>query len=112
MANGTRTLEVDGVSLELKVVRKRVKNINARLRGTFENLLYQRLVADIRKNPACFLAIIGDRGNDCFYIFIHQNRFIREWLLQCCIEYLSNAGRLLPDVPCFCQVINHTCRSS
>jgi predicted metal-dependent hydrolase len=34
MANGTRTLEVDGVSLELKVVRKRVKNINARLHGT------------------------------------------------------------------------------
>ena len=33
MANGTRTLEVDGVALELKVVRKRVKNINARLHG-------------------------------------------------------------------------------
>ena len=33
MANGLRTLEVDGVALELEVVRKRVKNINARLRG-------------------------------------------------------------------------------
>jgi predicted metal-dependent hydrolase len=33
MANGTRSLEVDGVALELKVVRKRVKNINARLHG-------------------------------------------------------------------------------
>jgi predicted metal-dependent hydrolase len=33
MANGTRALEVDGVALELKVVRKRVKNINARLHG-------------------------------------------------------------------------------
>lgn len=33
MANATRTLEVDGVALELKVVRKRVKNINARLHG-------------------------------------------------------------------------------
>jgi predicted metal-dependent hydrolase len=33
MANGIRTLEVDGVALELKVVRKRVKNINARLHG-------------------------------------------------------------------------------
>lgn len=33
MANGLRTLEVDGVVLELKVVRKRVKNINARLHG-------------------------------------------------------------------------------
>jgi predicted metal-dependent hydrolase len=33
MANGLRTLEVDGVALELKVVRKRVKNINARLHG-------------------------------------------------------------------------------
>jgi predicted metal-dependent hydrolase len=33
MANGFRTLEVDGVALELKVVRKRVKNINARLHG-------------------------------------------------------------------------------
>jgi len=33
MANGTRTVEVDGVALELKVVRKRVKNINARLHG-------------------------------------------------------------------------------
>jgi len=33
MANGMRTLEVDGVALELKVVRKRVKNINARLHG-------------------------------------------------------------------------------
>jgi predicted metal-dependent hydrolase len=33
MANGTRILEVDGVALELKVVRKRVKNINARLHG-------------------------------------------------------------------------------
>jgi predicted metal-dependent hydrolase len=33
MANEVRTLEVDGVVLELKVVRKRVKNINARLHG-------------------------------------------------------------------------------
>ena len=33
MANGIRTLEVDGVALDLKVVRKRVKNINARLHG-------------------------------------------------------------------------------
>ena len=33
MADGLRTLEVDGVALELKVVRKRVKNINARLHG-------------------------------------------------------------------------------
>jgi predicted metal-dependent hydrolase len=33
MANGPRTLEVDGMALELKVVRKRVKNINARLHG-------------------------------------------------------------------------------
>ena len=33
MANGLQTLEVDGVALELKVVRKRVKNINARLHG-------------------------------------------------------------------------------
>jgi hypothetical protein len=33
MTNGVRTLEVDGVALELKVVRKRVKNINARLNG-------------------------------------------------------------------------------
>jgi len=33
MADEVRTLEVDGVALELTVVRKRVKNINARLRG-------------------------------------------------------------------------------
>ena len=33
MADEVRTLEVDGVALELRVVRKRVKNINARLRG-------------------------------------------------------------------------------
>ena len=33
MTNNPRTLEVDGVTLELRVVRKRVKNINARLRG-------------------------------------------------------------------------------
>ena len=33
MADEVRTLEVDGVTLELRVVRKRVKNINARLRG-------------------------------------------------------------------------------
>ena len=33
MTNVVRTLEVDGVALELRVVRKRVKNINARLRG-------------------------------------------------------------------------------
>ncbi len=33
MTNNVRTLEVDGVPLELRVVRKRVKNINARLRG-------------------------------------------------------------------------------
>jgi len=33
MANGTRILDVDGVALELKVERKRVKNINARLHG-------------------------------------------------------------------------------
>lgn len=33
MANGRRTLKVDGVALELNVVRKRVKNINARLQG-------------------------------------------------------------------------------
>ncbi|MEJ2582596.1 MAG: M48 family peptidase, partial [Acidobacteriota bacterium] len=29
-----RTLEVDGVALQLEVVRKRVKNINARLHGS------------------------------------------------------------------------------
>ncbi len=34
MADSTRTLEIDGVALELKVVRKRVKNINARLNGS------------------------------------------------------------------------------
>jgi predicted metal-dependent hydrolase len=34
MAEEPRELVVDGVILELKVVRKRVKNINARLRGT------------------------------------------------------------------------------
>jgi predicted metal-dependent hydrolase len=33
MADGMRTLEVDGVALDLKIVRKRVKNINARLHG-------------------------------------------------------------------------------
>jgi len=33
MAEEARTLEVDGVALELRVVRKRVKNINVRLRG-------------------------------------------------------------------------------
>jgi predicted metal-dependent hydrolase len=33
MTYDARTLEVDGVALELKVVRKRVKNINARLHG-------------------------------------------------------------------------------
>jgi predicted metal-dependent hydrolase len=33
MTDEARTLEVDGVALELRVVRKRVKNINARLRG-------------------------------------------------------------------------------
>ena len=33
VANEARTLEVDGVVLELRVVRKRVKNINVRLRG-------------------------------------------------------------------------------
>lgn len=33
MTDGMRTLEVDGVTLDLKVVRKRVKNINARLHG-------------------------------------------------------------------------------
>jgi predicted metal-dependent hydrolase len=33
MTYDARTLEVDGVDLELRVVRKRVKNINARLRG-------------------------------------------------------------------------------
>ena len=33
MTNDARTLEVDGVALELNVVRKRVKNVNARLRG-------------------------------------------------------------------------------
>ena len=33
MADEVRTLEVDGVALELRVVRKPVKNINARLRG-------------------------------------------------------------------------------
>ena len=33
MTDGVRTLEVDGLALELKVVRKRVKNINARLHG-------------------------------------------------------------------------------
>lgn len=33
MANDVRILEVDGLTLELKVVRKRVKNINARLHG-------------------------------------------------------------------------------
>jgi len=33
MADEARMLEVDGVALELRVVRKRVKNINARLRG-------------------------------------------------------------------------------
>ena len=34
MANGGQTLTVNGVILELKVVRKRVKNINARLDGS------------------------------------------------------------------------------
>ncbi len=34
MADEARILEVDGVALELRVVRKRVKNINARLRGS------------------------------------------------------------------------------
>jgi len=34
MDQESRELVVDGVTLELKVVRKRVKNINARLRGT------------------------------------------------------------------------------
>ena len=33
MTYDARTLEVDGVNLELRVVRKRVKNINARLHG-------------------------------------------------------------------------------
>jgi len=33
MTNEVRTLNVDGVALDLKVVRKRVKNINARLHG-------------------------------------------------------------------------------
>jgi hypothetical protein len=33
MADEARILEVDGVALDLRVVRKRVKNINARLRG-------------------------------------------------------------------------------
>jgi len=33
MTENVRTLQVDGVALELRVVRKRVKNINARLRG-------------------------------------------------------------------------------
>jgi len=33
MADEAQILEVDGVALELRVVRKRVKNINARLRG-------------------------------------------------------------------------------
>lgn len=33
MRDEARTLEVDGVALELEVVRKRVKNINARLNG-------------------------------------------------------------------------------
>lgn len=33
VANGRRKLKVDGVALELNVVRKRVKNINARLQG-------------------------------------------------------------------------------
>jgi predicted metal-dependent hydrolase len=33
MTDEARTLKVDGVALELRVVRKRVKNINVRLRG-------------------------------------------------------------------------------
>lgn len=33
MADEARILEVDGVALDLRVVRKRVKNINARLHG-------------------------------------------------------------------------------
>jgi hypothetical protein len=33
MTDEARNLEVDGVALELRVVRKRVKNINVRLRG-------------------------------------------------------------------------------
>jgi predicted metal-dependent hydrolase len=33
MSDQARILEVDGVALELRLVRKRVKNINARLRG-------------------------------------------------------------------------------
>jgi len=33
MADEAQILEVDGVALELRVIRKRVKNINARLRG-------------------------------------------------------------------------------
>ena len=34
MSDEARMLDVDGVALELRVVRKRVKNINARLRGS------------------------------------------------------------------------------
>jgi predicted metal-dependent hydrolase len=34
MTNGKRILEVDGVTLDVSVTRKRVKNINARLHGT------------------------------------------------------------------------------
>jgi predicted metal-dependent hydrolase len=34
MVDASRELVVDGVTLELRVARKRVKNINARLRGT------------------------------------------------------------------------------
>jgi predicted metal-dependent hydrolase len=34
MAHGTRTLEVDGVALDVTVTRKCVKNINARLHGS------------------------------------------------------------------------------
>jgi predicted metal-dependent hydrolase len=34
MTDGTQTLIVDGVALQVKVVRKRVKNINARLNGS------------------------------------------------------------------------------
>ena len=33
MADSTRTLEIDGVTLALRVTRKRVKNINVRLVG-------------------------------------------------------------------------------
>jgi predicted metal-dependent hydrolase len=45
VADWARTLEVDGVTLELRVERKRVKNINARLRGSVLSVSAPRWVS-------------------------------------------------------------------